>query len=142
MSVYFNTDTTPVRIHVQQKSIAENRHLYVTCSTFWLKKRNMGYVYLCKDGVGILRAKQEQDKNDIPISIQVGRDHSGNYSCVYSTTMYEPSEVAKQGLNIIPIRVIRKYIQSYEGIIMSMPCFSYLYSISAMQPIFSLQIFQ
>lgn len=135
-------DTFPARIFAQQKTITEDSDLYVTCSTFGIKKQTMVYVYLCKDDVGINVVKQEKEQYDNLFIIQrVVHHRSGYYSCVYSKTKYEPSVVVETGSTKIQILVIRKYFHSYESII-SMPCSFYLFSTSAMQPVFSLQIFQ
>lgn len=111
-------EIVPVRILSQQKSISENSNLYVTCSTFGFKKNQQKvFVYLCKDGLGILKLVQKQDQHDTTFTMyNVGRNYSGNYSCAYSRAEYKPSEVATKGHNIIQILVIGKYFHFYKSI--------------------------
>ncbi|XP_018522300.1 uncharacterized protein LOC108876943 [Lates calcarifer] len=105
-------EIVPVRILSQQKSISENSNLYVTCSTFGFKKNQQKvFVYLCKDGLGILKLVQKQDQHDTTFTMyNVGRNYSGNYSCAYSRAEYKPSEVATKGHNIIQILVIANFL--------------------------------
>lgn len=133
------TGTFPAKILAQQKTISENSNLYVTCSTFGVKRDTLVYVYLCKDGCGISRKELTQDKTDITFTIsRVGLDHSGNYSCVYSIQEFYYSEVAGRGKNIIQILVIGK-VHSYESFMSKLfPSTHFV----LLQPILSLQIFQ
>ncbi|KAG8001399.1 hypothetical protein GBF38_007044, partial [Nibea albiflora] len=101
------TDMSPARILVQQKTISESSDLYVTCSTFRIKKQIMVYVYLCKDDRLYEKIQQKSDQYDTLFTIpSVGLNVSGNYSCVYSTNEYLPNQVAKRGDNRIQIQVI------------------------------------
>lgn len=107
------TDIVPVRIMAQQKTIRKNSDLYVTCSTFGLKKHTLVYVYLCKDGFGISRKVQRQAQDDTTFSIQrVSLHDSGNYSCVYTPRNDSLIKAAMRGLNIIQIVVIGKNCHS------------------------------
>ncbi len=111
MSVYQANviEVLPAKILAQQKKISEDSDLYLTCSTFGLKKPNTVYVYLCKDGLVINTKMQKPDQHDTTFTInRTGLHHSGNYSCFYSSMKYSLSRVDKQGLNIIQILVIGK----------------------------------
>ncbi|XP_036950303.1 uncharacterized protein LOC119017625 isoform X2 [Acanthopagrus latus] len=104
-------DILPAKILVQRKTISENNDLYVTCSTVGFKKQNQVYVYLCQNDVGLRKQLQKQDNDDsIFIIKRVGLHHSGNYSCVFSSTEYEPHQVAMRGDNVIQIQVIANYV--------------------------------
>lgn len=134
-------DILPAKILVQRKTISENNDLYVTCSTVGFKKQNQVYVYLCQNDVGLRKQLQKHDNDDsIFIIKRVGLHHSGNYSCVFSSTEYEPHQVAMRGDNVIQIQVIGKDFHSFESFVN----LSSLHSFHppAAQPIMSLQIFQ
>ncbi|KAM3625479.1 uncharacterized protein V6R79_012686 [Siganus canaliculatus] len=103
-------DVSPAKILAHQKTISENSDLYVTCSTFGLKKQSQGYVYLCQDGKVIHEKTQKQDQSDTTFIIQrVGLQHSGNYSCVYSKNP-SLSTANNTGLNFIQILVIANFL--------------------------------
>ncbi|XP_072237261.1 uncharacterized protein [Leuresthes tenuis] len=100
-------DISPAKILAQQKTVSENDDLYLTCSTFGIKKDSMVNVFLLKNGHGFKKMTQKQDQNDVTFKIsKVRLDHSGNYSCVYSPPNYTLPAVAERGDNIIQILVI------------------------------------
>ncbi|XP_047187540.1 uncharacterized protein LOC124849918 isoform X2 [Scophthalmus maximus] len=107
-------DISPARVLSQQTRLSENSDLYVTCSTFGLKKPSWIFVYLCKDGVGIRKMVQKADQIDSTFIVSgVGPADSGNYSCCYSSEEYAPSEVAARGHNIIQILVIANFLPAH-----------------------------
>ncbi|XP_051235720.1 uncharacterized protein LOC127351813 isoform X2 [Dicentrarchus labrax] len=104
-------DIFPAKILTQQKSLSENSDLYVICSTFGLKKQTEVYVYLCRNDVGMIKHIQKKEHNDTTFIInRVSLNHSGNYSCVYSTRGYSPPEVTKKACNPIEILVIANFL--------------------------------
>ncbi|XP_048087826.1 uncharacterized protein LOC125286652 isoform X1 [Alosa alosa] len=83
----------------------------VKCSTFGLKKDEHIFVYLCKNGVGI--KMMETKKVDSEITIRnVQKDHTGNYSCVFSRTRH-PTEVKGKGENVISLQVTDKVFPAW-----------------------------
>ncbi|XP_053172112.1 uncharacterized protein LOC128355756 [Scomber japonicus] len=106
-----NDDIFPARIWAQQKMLSENSDLYLTCSTFGSKKNSSVFLYLCKDGRAIKNMTQKESQNDSTFTINnVGTQHSGNYSCVFSKADHPLSEVAKTGINTLEIIVIANFL--------------------------------
>lgn len=138
------TDFVPVKILTDQKNISENSDLYVTCSTFGLKKNTSVYLYLCKNDIWIDHRKQKEDRDDTLFIIRnVSLNHSGKYSCVFSIKNDLHPKAPMRGLNVIQILVIRKY--SHPNIKTCKPYFSPLmlpFLFFTAQPIISLQTFQ
>nr|XP_040021540.1 uncharacterized protein LOC120810754 [Gasterosteus aculeatus aculeatus] len=105
------TDFVPVKILTDQKNISENSDLYVTCSTFGLKKNTMVYLYLCKNDIWIDHKKQKEDRDDTLFIIRnVSLNHSGKYSCVFSIKNDLLPKAPMRGLNVIQILVIPNYL--------------------------------
>ncbi|XP_014849815.1 PREDICTED: uncharacterized protein LOC106922145 [Poecilia mexicana] len=78
---------------------------------FGQKKYPSFYVYLLKDGQGFQKSNQKQNLDDVLFTISnVHLDHSGNYSCLYSTTNYNPSDVERKGQDVAVILVIPNFI--------------------------------
>ncbi|XP_043953385.1 uncharacterized protein LOC122820212 [Gambusia affinis] len=104
-------DMYPAKILVQQRTVSEGNDLYVICSMFGLKKHPSFYVYLLKDGQGFRKLKQKQTLDDVLFIISnLHLDHSGNYSCLYSTKNYNLSDVEGKGQNEVEILVIANFI--------------------------------
>lgn len=99
------TDIHPVKILAHQKTISENSDLYVTCSTYAIKKNNTGFVYLCKDNVAKMKKQLHQDQTDATFTIKVSLNQSGNYSCVFSTRDYPVDIVTERGTTIRRITI-------------------------------------
>lgn len=128
----------PVKILARQRTVREGSDLYVTCSIFGQKKYPSFYVYLLKDGQGFRKSKQEQALDDALFIISnLHLDHSGNYSCLYSTTNYSLSDVEGKGQNEVEILVIGEYLFILFNPTCS--CFYSLFFPTAMQPISSQQ---
>ncbi|XP_023187683.1 uncharacterized protein LOC111608349 [Xiphophorus maculatus] len=107
----FCVDMYPAKILARQRTVSEGSELYVTCSIFGQKKYPSFYVYLLKDGQGFRKSKHEQALDDALFIISnLHLDHSGNYSCLYSTTNYSLSDVEGKGKNEVEILVIANFI--------------------------------
>uniref|UniRef100_A0A3B3Y2N1 Ig-like domain-containing protein n=1 Tax=Poecilia mexicana TaxID=48701 RepID=A0A3B3Y2N1_9TELE len=106
----FCVDMNPAKILIRQRTISEGSDLYVTCSIFGQKKYPSFYVYLLKDGQGFQKLELRKNVDDVLFTISnVHLNHSGNYSCLYSTTNYNPSHVERKGQDIVETLVIREY---------------------------------
>ncbi|XP_014881484.1 uncharacterized protein LOC106942667 [Poecilia latipinna] len=104
-------DLYPVKILVRQRTISEGSDLHVICSIFGQKKYLSFYVYLLKDGQGFQKLKPWQHVDDVIFKIfNVHLDHSGNYSCLYSTKNYNPSDVKRKGQDVAETLVIPNFI--------------------------------
>lgn len=102
---------SPGKIFGNHKVVSEGRDLILRCNPYG----NDGkpgldlYMYLCKDGLGFLRKRQKKSEIDVMFTIEgVTLSNSGNYSCVYSSNQYSPSNIAMLGVNSIEILVVGK----------------------------------
>ncbi|XP_062380703.1 uncharacterized protein LOC134068909 isoform X1 [Sardina pilchardus] len=83
------------------------------CSTFELTKGEHVFVYLCKNGVGVEMI--ETRKVDSIFTIKnVQKEHTGDYSCVFSRTQH-PTDVRGKGVNSISLQVTDKVFPARIG---------------------------
>ncbi|KAG9275851.1 alpha-1B-glycoprotein-like [Astyanax mexicanus] len=91
-----------------QRSVREGEDLTLTCRiTVTLTCAEL-YVYLCLNGIGKQVMSVSCSINSTSTTFllsKVKHEHSGNYSCVYSTHNYSLSEVRKAGENTVFIQV-------------------------------------
>lgn len=75
-------------------------------------------MYLCKDGLGIMKRKLKQDPTDVMFTIsRVSFNDSGNYSCVYSMHDHPLTSVTKKGVKTIHIQVLGENLHSSGSIV-------------------------
>ncbi|XP_049335962.1 uncharacterized protein LOC111193427 isoform X6 [Astyanax mexicanus] len=91
-----------------QRSVREGEDLTLTCRiTVTLTCAEL-YVYLCLNGIGkqVMSVSCSIYSTSTTFLLsKVKHEHSGNYSCVYSTHNYSLSEVRKAGENTVFIQV-------------------------------------
>ncbi|XP_076148963.1 uncharacterized protein LOC143133051 [Alosa pseudoharengus] len=95
----------PARVY-GSSAVKKGNNLTVKCSTFGLNPAGGHvFVYLCKNGVGI--AMMESKTVDTSFTVgNITKEHSGNYSCVFSRTKHHLGDVKGEGHNTISIKVI------------------------------------
>ncbi|XP_062380224.1 uncharacterized protein LOC134068557 [Sardina pilchardus] len=95
----------PARIYGSSASFKVGEYFEARCSIFGLKRDDEKvFVYLCKNGVGI--AVLESKNMDASFTVgNITKEHSGNYSCMFSRTKHHPCAVRGHGENFISIRV-------------------------------------
>lgn len=90
------------------KSVEVENNVDLKCSISGFRPAGQVHLYLCKNGVGI-SMKPIEDKDDYIFTLhQVTLNHSGNYSCMYTTHKYVPNEVKHAGENHIFLQVNSK----------------------------------
>lgn len=105
------------RIFATHKVISEDSDLNLRCSILGADKQYQHYIYLCKDGVGILKKKQKLGEPEIRLTVQhVSQSHSGSYSCVYSKSDYLISQISASGEKAIEILVVGECLSPADRI--------------------------
>ncbi|XP_029623152.1 uncharacterized protein LOC115203020 isoform X2 [Salmo trutta] len=90
-------------------TIMEGSDLVVKCSTHGGKEGKVAYVYLCINGVAVDQKKTIQEDTFFAKKSVTGQQ-TGNYSCVFSKTLYPYSEVQGKGDNYIFIQVMDRIL--------------------------------
>ncbi|XP_062380717.1 uncharacterized protein LOC134068919 [Sardina pilchardus] len=95
----------PARVY-GSSAVKKGDNLVVKCSTFGSNPAGgRVFVYLCKNGVGV--EVMESKLVDTSFTVEkVTKEHSGNYSCVFSRTKHHLSHVKGEGHNTISVKVI------------------------------------
>ncbi|XP_036441222.1 uncharacterized protein LOC118818163 [Colossoma macropomum] len=101
-------DILPAKITGAQSSLREGEDLTLTCSITGHQSCTEVYVYLCLNGIGTSTRTVNCSIDSITTTFllnNVKQQHSGNYSCVYSTFNYSLNEVRTTGENSICVEV-------------------------------------
>ncbi|XP_063045707.1 uncharacterized protein LOC134439728 [Engraulis encrasicolus] len=96
----------PARIYGLVSNVKVGEAFDLKCSMFGLKRPSeIVHLYLCKDGVGTA-AKATCD-DDYSFTVKPSTfESAGNYSCVFSSRRYRPSDVRSHGSTSVYITVI------------------------------------
>ncbi|XP_063045917.1 uncharacterized protein LOC134439922 [Engraulis encrasicolus] len=78
------------KIHVTNSVIFEGDSVSLACTGTVTNNRPALHIYLCKNGVGVVK-NVVQGKEGVQFTLeQIKKEHSGNYTCVYSFSKYDP----------------------------------------------------
>ncbi|XP_048825456.1 uncharacterized protein LOC125704153 [Brienomyrus brachyistius] len=111
MLTHTTDDIHPAKIFMKQVSTVGGE-VEVICSTYGFRKdpSELVHIYLCKNGIGVRRQLENKYFETKIILKNVAKNDTGNYSCVFSVSEYEPSEVRRKGDNSVFFQVIGDFI--------------------------------
>ncbi|XP_041917488.1 uncharacterized protein LOC121681679 isoform X3 [Alosa sapidissima] len=114
VNVSFQTaDVNPACIYGTQTQALEGEDVKFKCTLSDLKKNKAhSIMYLCKNGIGMYI--EEFCLGEVEVSfklLHVNVSYTGNYSCVYSKTKYDPKHVSSTDKNVtvITLGFYRRY---------------------------------
>ncbi|XP_027015178.2 uncharacterized protein LOC113650820 isoform X2 [Tachysurus fulvidraco] len=99
----------PARIESTETSVTKGETMKLTCTFTKIQNCAQVYVYLCVNGIGNSKKQVNCSNRNISTTFHlIVSENSVNYSCVYSVSNYNVSEVRYTGENTIFVQVPEK----------------------------------
>ncbi|XP_076144268.1 uncharacterized protein LOC143126248 [Alosa pseudoharengus] len=109
VNVSFQTaDVNPACIYGTQTQALEGEDVKFKCTLSDLKKNKAhSIMYLCKNGIGMYIEEFRLGEVEVSFKLlHVNVSYTGNYSCVYSKTKYDPKHVSSTDKNVTVITLV------------------------------------
>lgn len=91
-------------ISVRNTHVFQGDDMDVKCVVFEATTQNSLYMYLLKNGIGVRMEVIKGQEANFTL-IEVSKEDSGDYSCVYSVRKFHPGNVTSTNENYISINI-------------------------------------